>query len=213
MLPTLRPVTSPWLPEALLTCAIAPLPDVQVTCVVRSWVVSSLKLPVAVSCTVVPLAIEGSGNTVIETKVAEVTVIVPEPCRPWKEAVMVAVPTAAPVTSPLVGDVLLTVATPLEAQVASLVQSWVVPSLRLQVAVSWTVVPLAIVATGTVMVMELTVAGAHGDLVDPAMPLRVAVRGVFATPAPVTSPRVPGVVLTVAIPVLPELQVTWFVRS
>src|SRR5262249_46630608 len=123
---------------------------------------------------------------------------------------MVVLPTPTPVTSPLVGCELLTVAIPLllELQFTTVVQSAVVPSLRLQVAVNWCVVPLAIVPTGTVMVIQLTVAAVTVTEVEPAMPLRVAVIGVFPILTPVTSPKVPGAVLTVAMPPLPELQVT-----
>jgi hypothetical protein len=46
---------------------------------------------------------------------------------------MVAVPAATPVTSPM--SLTVALAKSLEAQVTSLVQFWVVPSLRLQVAV------------------------------------------------------------------------------
>jgi hypothetical protein len=48
---------------------------------IRTWVEPSLKVPVAVSCTAVPLAIEEvAGVTAIEVKTAAVTV---RPVVPW----------------------------------------------------------------------------------------------------------------------------------
>jgi len=54
---------------------------------------------VAVSCTVVPLAIEGFGGvTVIDVSTAGVTVTVVVPDTPARVAVMVVIPTPVPVT-------------------------------------------------------------------------------------------------------------------
>src|SRR5580693_6418001 len=86
--------------------------DVQVTCAVRSSVVPSLKLPVAVNCCVPPCDMLGSfGATVIELRVASVTVNIAVPGNPAICAPVVAGPGATPATKPLVGDALLTVAT------------------------------------------------------------------------------------------------------
>jgi hypothetical protein len=50
---------------------------------VRTWVIPSEKVPVAVSCTLVPLAIEGLvGVTTIEVRTAGVTVAVVVPDTP-----------------------------------------------------------------------------------------------------------------------------------
>ena len=62
VLPIARPVTSPCVPVALLTEAIVLFAEVQLTWLVKSWVLPSLKLPVAVSCRVVALAIEGAAG-------------------------------------------------------------------------------------------------------------------------------------------------------
>jgi hypothetical protein len=73
-------VAKPSLPEALLTVATAGIEELHVTEPVRSWVVASLYVPVAVNCCVVPSAIEGAvGVTAIETKTAAVTSNVVEP--------------------------------------------------------------------------------------------------------------------------------------
>src|SRR5207247_9047036 len=64
-------------PPALLIVATAVLDELQVTWVVRSCVVLSLKVPVAVNCRVVPFAMLGFvGVTAIEERVAFVTVSV-----------------------------------------------------------------------------------------------------------------------------------------
>src|SRR5215471_6245610 len=108
--PTATPVTSPLVGEVSLTDAIPPLPEVQLTRLVQVSVVPSLKLQVAVSCSVVPLALEGSGVIVIEVRVAALTVTVVEPWMPLKVAVIGVLPTLTPVTSPIVPAVLLTCA-------------------------------------------------------------------------------------------------------
>jgi hypothetical protein len=78
-LPTPIALTRP----SLLTVVIAFEDEVQIAKAVRSWVVPSEKLPVAVTCTVVPLAIEEPGGvTVIDVSVAAVTVTVVAPDTP-----------------------------------------------------------------------------------------------------------------------------------
>ena len=63
--------------------------------------VPSEKIPVAVSCRVVPLAIEGFGGRItMEVNTAGVTVTVTAPDTPAWVAVILAVPTPAPVTRP-----------------------------------------------------------------------------------------------------------------
>jgi len=47
-LPAVTPVASPFVPPALLTVATEALEDVQLTAEVRSWVVPSLNVPIAV---------------------------------------------------------------------------------------------------------------------------------------------------------------------
>ena len=78
--PTPVPVTSPWLPCASLTTALVESEDVQLADCVRSWVDLSEKVPVAVSCWLVPLAIDTDGGvTTIEESVGDVTVAVMDP--------------------------------------------------------------------------------------------------------------------------------------
>ena len=73
----------------------------QLTNVVRSAVVPSDKMPVAVSRRMVPLASEGSGGVIwIAVKTAAVTVAVVEPLMPSSVALIFAFPTMMPVASP-----------------------------------------------------------------------------------------------------------------
>jgi hypothetical protein len=105
-LPTPLPVTTPWLPVALLTGATEGLEETQLAKFVKSWVVPSEKFPVANSCSLVPLAIEGLGGVmVIELSDASVSVTVVDPDTPPTIATMVALPTARPATRPLIPPV------------------------------------------------------------------------------------------------------------
>ncbi len=71
VVPTSTDVARP----ALLIVATSGLDELQVTCVVRFCVVLSEKVPVAVNCCVVPLAMLGfAGVTAMDTSVAGVTV-------------------------------------------------------------------------------------------------------------------------------------------
>jgi|SRR4029453_12041397 hypothetical protein len=92
-----------------------------VTALVRFWVEPSLYVPVAVYCTWPAGAVNGAPVVVmeIEVRVADVTVSAEEPVTPNIVALMFAVPAATPVTTPLLPEPLLTVATPVlsEAQV------------------------------------------------------------------------------------------------
>jgi len=74
-LPAALPVTRPWLGAVLLTEATDAAEEAQVTKAVRFWVVPSEKFPVAVSCWLVPAAIETLGGViVIEVSTADVTI-------------------------------------------------------------------------------------------------------------------------------------------
>ncbi len=100
-LPTPIPVTRPWLPGASLTVASDGAEETQVTNAVRFWVVPSEKSPVAMSCSLVPSAIEELGGViVIAVSTAAVTVTVVVPDTPPRVAVIVALPTPVPVTRP-----------------------------------------------------------------------------------------------------------------
>ena len=78
-----------------------PADDVQVAVPVRSSVLPSEKVPVAVSWKDVPSAIAGfTGVTEIDDSVAAVTVTALAPETPWRIAFIVAAPAITPVTRP-----------------------------------------------------------------------------------------------------------------
>src|SRR5437773_5282149 len=101
VVPAATDVARPCDPPALLIVATAVLDELQVTWLVRSCVVQSLKVPVAVNCCVVPFAMLGSvGVTSIVDRVAAVTVSVVLPETPPKVAVIVVIPAATDVARP-----------------------------------------------------------------------------------------------------------------
>jgi hypothetical protein len=99
-------VTRPLDPIVLLMAATYAADELQVTILVRSWVVLSEKVPIAVNCCVVPLAMVGSaGVTASETRVAEVTVMEVDPVTAPLVAEIVLFPTALPFPCPGLLDV------------------------------------------------------------------------------------------------------------
>jgi hypothetical protein len=138
-LPAAVAVTNPLLPAALLTSTIAVPEETQVAEVVISWAVPSEKTPVAVRCALVLLASEELGGVMtIEVSTGGVIVMIADPETPPKLATTVALPTPVPVTRPLVGAVLLTIATDGfdEPQFTKAVRSSVVPLEKFPVAMS-----------------------------------------------------------------------------
>jgi hypothetical protein len=97
--PTPAPVARP----AEVIVATDVVPDTHVACVVRSCVLVSVYVPVAVNCFVVPFAIDGlAGVTAIDTKVAAVTVRVsPALVTPFSDAVISDVPNPTPLARPV----------------------------------------------------------------------------------------------------------------
>jgi hypothetical protein len=131
LVPTPAPVAKP----ALVMVAVAVVPDDQVTDVVRFCVLLSLNVPVAVNCCVAPFAIDGfAGVTAIDCSVAAVTVSTVDPLTEPDVALMVLVPTPAPVAKP----VLVMVATEVVAEphVTDVVRFCVLLSLNVPVAVN-----------------------------------------------------------------------------
>src|SRR5207247_9688111 len=98
VVPAATDVARPCDPPALLIVATAVLDELQATWVVRSCVVLSLKVPVAVNCCFVPFAMLGFvGVTAIVDRVAAVTVSVVLPETHPKVAVIADGPRAAQV--------------------------------------------------------------------------------------------------------------------
>ena len=127
-------VASPRLPAALLTLAMEGVRELQVTASVRSCVVLSLYVPVAVNCCAVPSASAGVvGVTASEVRTAGVIVNVVEPATPLPGSVAdkVVTPVDRLVARPALPGALLTEATAelVELQVTASVRSCVVLSL------------------------------------------------------------------------------------
>lgn len=130
VLPVATLLARPW----PLMVAAAGVDELQMTEVVTSCVLESLKVPVAVNCLVVPTAmLEFAGVTASETRVALVTVKDAVPFTEPELAVMVAVPVPVLVTKPVAS----TVAIEFEDEVqVSEGNSWVLPSSKLPIAVN-----------------------------------------------------------------------------
>src|SRR3954451_13736540 len=126
------PVARP-LPE---TVAAAVLEEFQVAELVRFWVLPSLKVPVAVNCSVLPLAIEVLGAVMlIDCRVAGVTVsAMTLEVIPFWVAEMSVEPRPWPVARPLPEMVAAAVLE--EFQVAVLLRFCVLPSLKVPVALN-----------------------------------------------------------------------------
>src|SRR5579864_1257691 len=138
LLPTAKALAKP----ALLTVATDWLRELQVTEDVRSCLLPSLNVAVAVNCCAVPEGIEGLlGVTAIALRVG-VTVSLVVPVTEPELAIMFALPGATPVAKPAA----LTVATVVDAevQVTEFVRSCLLPSLRVPVAVNCCVAPWVI---------------------------------------------------------------------
>src|SRR5215472_15564819 len=106
--PAAAPLTNP----VLLIVAKVGAEDDQLTWFVRSTVLPSLKVPVAVNCKVAPTASVGlTGVMVNFVIVALDTLIVVDPVIPANTAVMVLEPAPIPVARPSLWLALLTVAT------------------------------------------------------------------------------------------------------
>jgi hypothetical protein len=91
--PAATEVASPLEPAELLTAATAAAEELQITDVVRSCVVLSENVPVAIKCWFVPLTMPGLvGVIAMDTSVAEVTVTVVDPDVPPQLAMICALP-------------------------------------------------------------------------------------------------------------------------
>src|ERR1700678_977327 len=201
--PTPAPLASP---EALIV-AVAVVPEDQVTVDVRFCVVPSLNVPVAVNCCVARLAIDGfAGVTAIDCSVAAVTVSKVDPLMDDDVAVIVEVPTPAPLARPVVLIVAVVVVP--EDQVTLDVRFCVEPSLNVPVAVNCCVAPLAIDGFAGVTAIDCSVSAVTVSKVEPEIDDDVAVIVELPTPAPLARPPV----LIVAMVVVPEDQVTLDVK-
>ena len=211
VLPEPTEVAKPLEPAALEIVAIPGTEEAQVTDVVRSSVVPSEKVPVAINCWVVPAAMLGFGGVrASETKTGLVTVKVVLPDIASRVAVIIEVPRDRPVANPWVPSALETVATPLieELHATCELKSCVVSSEKNPVAVNCPVKPLAILGLVGVTSIDtrtglVTVKGKLADMAP-----RAAVISVKPTAIDVTNPWEPGALDTIATAVLEELHNT-----
>ena len=122
--------------------------------------------------------------TEIGVRTAEVTVSLTDPVTPNMAALMLVVPGATPVATPLLPDELLIVAAAVlsEAQVACVVIVWVVPSLKVPTAVKpsfadgWSVAPDGATAIEVSVALD-TVTVVESDT-EPTFAVMVEVPGV-----------------------------------
>jgi hypothetical protein len=218
--PTPAPFATPSLPEAFEMVAIEPDDVDQLTVFVRSCVLPSVYVPVAVKPWVVPFAMLGvPGVTAMLTSVAAVTVSVVEPAisETGMVAVIVAVPTPAPFATPSLPAALETVAIEPDDvdQLTVFVRSCVLPSVYVPVAVKRWVVPFAMLGVPGVTATLTSVAAVTVSVVEPAIKETgtVAVIVAVPTPSPLATPSLPEALETVAIEPDDVDQLTVFVRS
>ena len=162
----------------LLIVAVVGVSEDHVAVLVRSCVLPSVNVPVAVNCCVVPNAIDGvAGVTANDTSAAAVTVSVVDPLTPPTLAVMFALPTPAPLATPGVGPPVLIVLTPGVSELHStvLVIFCVLPSVYVPVAVKARVVPSGMTGTAGVTAIETSTAGLTVTVVEPLIMPNVAV--------------------------------------
>ena len=143
----------------------------------------------------------------MEDKVAAVTVRVAVPDLPLKAAVIVAVPAALAVASPLLATVAVVVLE--ELQVTCVVMSWFVPSEYEPEAENCWVFPAGTPAVAGVTAMEDRVAAVTVTVAVPQIAPKVAVMVAVPAALAVANP----LLTIVAVVVLDELQVTWAVMS
>lgn len=151
--------------------------EVHVTMLVMSWVVPSENDPVAVYCCKTPRGTERfTGVTLMEFKVALVTVRAAIATMAPDVAVIVDEPATNAFANPLVGTVSLMVATVVEedVQVTLLVTSLMLPSVNVPVAVKGFVVVGAMEAVNGFTTIEVKVGAVTVSAADPLMEPEVA---------------------------------------
>jgi hypothetical protein len=185
--------------------------ELHVTTVVKSGVLPSVYVPVAVNCSAVPSAIVGlCGLIAIDTSAAGFTANVTVPVIVPELIPIVVVPVPSVLASPAVPTVLLIVATlaAVELQCPLCVRSWVVPSVNVPVAVNCCVVPSATVEVCGLIAIDTNAAAVTVISVVPLIAPEVAV--MFAVPMPTlcASP----VLFTVAVETVSDVHIAVLVR-
>ena len=141
--------------------------------VVMSWVLPSLKVAMAVNCCVLPLAMLATdGVTLMLCKVAETTVIDVLSQTFPTQALTFALPALMPDATPefeIVATALLS-----EPHATPMVRSWLVPSLKIPVAVNCCAPPAGMVGMYGEIVIELRFAEVTCKVPCADIPLKVA---------------------------------------
>src|SRR5436190_1547229 len=166
--------------------------------------------------TVVPFATDGSiGVISIDTSVAGVTVSVVVPETAPMNAVIVTVPGSTPVAKPFAPAAFVTLAVVafVDAHVAWVVRSCVVPSVNVPIAVNWTVVPSAIDGVVGVIWIETSVAAVTVSVVEPLIAPSAAVIVVDPVPTAFARPCVPAAFEIVATVLVDDDHVTCVGRA
>jgi hypothetical protein len=149
------------------TCATEVLVEDHVVIALRFWVEPSLNAPVATNCRSTPCGIVLlAGVTVIESRLAFVTVRLADAESPLIEAMMTVLPPALPAKA---SPVLFTLATVgwEELHVTRLEIFWVMPFVKVPVALNCWSVYLAIFAFAGVTVNDFSDAGPTVSTVEP----------------------------------------------
>lgn len=181
--------------------------EVQSTEPLMSCVLESLNVPVAANCLVVPTAmLELAGVTLIDTSVAAVTMSDAVPLTDPDVAVIVVVPALTPAASPL--ELMLATELADELQVTE-VNSCVLPSSKLPIAVNCCCVPTAIDGVARLTEIEVKCAATTVNVEVSLNEPKVAVIVVCPAATVVASPE-PAIVAT---EVEDEVHVTPVVRS
>jgi hypothetical protein len=200
-------VTCPMVPAVSLIVATVAAVELQCPLCVRSCVVPSVKLPVAVNGWVVPSGIVAIGGLIaIDTSAAAVTVSTVDPLTVPQVALTVAVP--VPTLCPSPALLMVAVVAVSEVHVAVLVRSCVLPSLYVPVAVNGWVVPNAIDGVAGVTANDTSAAAVTVNVVVPLTPPILAVRFALPTPALLATPGVGPPVLIVLTPGVSEIHST-----
>jgi hypothetical protein len=168
VLPTVSVVARP----ELLMVATFPAEEVQMALLVMSWVLASLKVPLAVNCCREPTGSDRlTGATVMDRITAEVTVTTVLPVMEPETADMVVVPVVRVVANPVLSTV--AIARSDEFHTAS-EMFWVLPSVNSPSAVNCAVFPMAKDGTEGLTDIETRAAGSTVNVVVPVTAAEVA---------------------------------------
>ena len=175
------PVASALARPVLLTVARFGADEFQVAIPVMSWLVPSVKVPVAVNCCTVPAGVDGSrGVITMDATTAGVTdrvsVMLIEP----ETAVMVTFPRANVVSRPLPSINAIVGSDESHVMVERVC---VLPSVNVPTAVNCTAVPRASVGFGGFRLIDTRAAGSTVNVVVPATSPEVALMVTVPTPS------------------------------